>query len=154
MWNDELLKKDIYQIAFTHRSFLNEHPSFIESNERLEFPGDAVLSFIISSYLFEVSRGDAEDDLTALMFYIVKTTSLAQAAKKLKLGKLMKLSKGEELSGGRENTQLLANTYEALLGGVFTDQGLEGAKKFVMETLTPLFEREIKFGPPKDSKSL
>ncbi len=154
MFDEELLNQDIYKTAFTHRSFLNESSIEKESNERLEFLGDAVLSFISSSLLYKLRPQDAEGDLTNLRSFIVKTTSLAKAAKRLNLGKYLKLSKGEELSGGRTNTQLLANTYEALLGAIYFDQGLDKAQQFVKETLFPLFKNEIEQGPPKDSKSL
>lgn len=153
MLDENLLKKDIYQKAFTHRSFLNESDEADESNERLEFLGDSILSFIISSYLYNERLRDTEGDLTNLRSFIVKTQSLAKAARKLDLGKRLRMSKGEELTGGRENNQLLANTYEALLGAVFLDLGLEGAKKFIQETLLPYFQEEIKSGPPKDAKS-
>lgn len=139
--------------AFIHRSYLNEVKSELDSNERLEFLGDSVLSLIISNKLFNLRQNDAEGELTNLRAHIVKTPSLAEAAKKLKLGEYLKLSKGEEISGGRENPQLLANTYEALIGAIFLDQGLETAKKVVHETLLSLFEKELKIGPPKDAKS-
>lgn len=140
--------------AFTHRSYLNEVKNVKQSNERLEFLGDSVLSFIISSILYSKRPADPEGDLTNLRSYIVKTHSLAEASEKLNLGSYLKLSKGEELSGGRNNTQLLANTFEALLGAVFLDQGILGAKKMVEEILLPLFKKEVEEGPPKDSKSL
>lgn len=139
--------------AFIHRSYLNEVKMDLPSNERLEFLGDAVLSLVVSSHLFSTRSKDSEGDLTNLRAYIVKTKSLAQVAKKLDLGKHLKLSRGEELGGGRENPQLLANTFEALLGAIFVDQGLEGAKKVIEETLLPLFEKELKIGPPQDAKS-
>lgn len=152
--DEKLIQKDIYQTAFTHRSFLNEAGEKVSSNERLEFLGDSVLSFIISSKLYELRPQDTEGDLTNLRSYIVKTTSLAQASKALNLGKYLRMSKGEELSGGRKNPQILANTYEAVLGAIFLDQGLEKAKGFIDETLLPLFEQELRIGPPKDAKSL
>ncbi|MBI2021701.1 ribonuclease III [Candidatus Daviesbacteria bacterium] len=152
--NPNLFKKEVYQIAFTHRSYLNESQGVRQSNERLEFLGDSVLSFIISSLLFEKRRQDAEGDLTNLRSYIVKTPSLAKAAKKLNLGKFLKLSKGEEMTGGRQNPQILANTYEAVLGAIYLDKGIDFAKEFVQATLLVLFENELKEGPPKDSKSL
>lgn len=143
----------LYTTAFTHRSYLNESREAVESNERLEFLGDSILSFIISSYIFNLRREDAEGDLTNLRSYIIKTDSLAKAATELKLGSYLRMSRGEESSGGRENTQLLANTYEAVLGAVFMDLGLEGASSFVHKTLIPLFAKEIAQGAPKDSKS-
>lgn len=142
-----------YKKAFIHRSFLNEAGLDLESNERLEFLGDSILSFIISSYLFVERPKDAEGDLTNLRSFIVKTKSLAKAALDLNLGSYLKLSKGEELSGGRDNPQILANTFEALLGAIFIEEGLEEASKFVYKYLLPLFEAEITSGPPKDAKS-
>lgn len=146
--NPQLLKQ-----AFTHRSYLNETNLNLPSNERLEFLGDTVLSFIISHHLYLQRSQDAEGDLTTLRAYLVKTKSLSLAAKKLNLGQRLLLSKGEDASGGRENPQLLANTYEALIGAVFLDQGLERTQGFISKTLLPLFEDEIRTGPPKDAKS-
>ncbi|MDO8573991.1 MAG: ribonuclease III [Candidatus Daviesbacteria bacterium] len=139
--------------AFLHRSYLNEVKQEMESNERLEFLGDSVLSLVISYHLFVLRPKDNEGELTNLRAHIVKTVSLAEASKKLNLGKYLLLSKGEEISGGRENPQLLANTYEALLGATFIDQGFESAKAVIEQTLLPFFEKELKIGPPKDAKS-
>lgn len=147
--NPELLKQ-----AFLHRSYLNEVKTQMASNERLEFLGDSVLSLVISAYLYNYRLTDSEGELTSLRAHIVKTKSLAEAAKKLGLGKYLSLSRGEEISGGRNNPQLLANTYEAFLGSLFLDQGLDAAKKVINQTLLPLFEKEIKQGPPKDAKSM
>lgn len=146
--NPKLLEQSFY-----HRSFLNEVKQNIQSNERLEFLGDSVLSLIISNYLFATRNEDAEGELTNLRAYIVKTKSLAQAAKNLSLGDYLHLSKGEEMGGGRENPQLLANTYEALLGAIYLDLGLETVRKVITQTLLSLFASEIKSGPPKDAKS-
>lgn len=143
----------LLQQAFLHRSYLNEVKLDMESNERLEFLGDSVLSLIISYYLYDLRPADTEGELTNLRAHIVKTKSLAEAAKELNLGSYLKLSKGEEISGGRNNPQLLANTYEALVGSIFLDQGLEATKKIIYQTLLPLFEEELKMGPPKDAKS-
>lgn len=139
--------------AFLHRSYLNEVKTVTQSNERLEFLGDSILSLIISSYLYDLKATDTEGELTNLRAHIVRTTSLAEAAEKLNLGKYLILSKGEEISGGRNNPQLLANTYEALLGAIFLDQGLEAAKATINKTLLPFFQKAIKIGPPKDAKS-
>lgn len=140
--------------AFIHRSYLNEVKTNTTSNERLEFLGDSILSLIVSNYLFLQRSNDSEGELTNLRAYIVKTKSLAEAAKKLNLGNYLRLSKGEGLSGGQNNPQLLANTFEALLGAIFLDLGIEAAKEVIEQTLLSLFEKEIKSGPPKDSKSL
>lgn len=143
----------LLQQAFLHRSYLNEVKVDMQSNERLEFLGDSVLSLVISYYLYIQRGADSEGELTNLRAHIVKTKSLAEAAKRLQLGEYLKLSKGEEISGGRNNPQLLANTYEALLGSIFLDQGLEVTKRVIDKTLLPFFEQELKMGPPKDAKS-
>ena len=143
----------ILEQAFYHRSYLNEVQQNIASNERLEFLGDAILSFIISFHLYRAREQDAEGELTNLRAYIVKTKSLARAAKKLNLGHYLRLSKGEELGGGRGNPQLLANTFEALLGAIYIDQGPSVAQKVIEKTLLSLFTNELKSGPPKDAKS-
>lgn len=153
-WLESQLRDNLtFQKAFIHRSFLNESGPNLESNERLEFLGDSVLSFIISSYLFKERLSDAEGDLTNLRSFIVKTKSLAKAAAGLDLGSFLRLSKGEELSGGRDNTQILANTFEALLGAIYLELGLDTAIEFINLHLLPLFREELKSGPPKDAKS-
>lgn len=151
--NIEFHDPKLLQQAFIHRSYLNEVKLDSLSNERLEFLGDSVLSLITSTHLFELRPKDSEGELTNLRAHIVKTESLAKAAKLLELGKYLLLSKGEEISGGRNNPQLLANTYEALLGATFLDQGLTVTQKVINQTLFSLFEKELKLGPPKDAKS-
>ena len=145
--------EELYITAFTHRSYLNESREVRHSNERMEFLGDSVLSFIVSSYLYQRRPEDEEGFLTNLRSYIVKTESLAKISQNLGLGESLRLSKGEELSGGKENTQLLANTFEAVLGAIYLDLGLEAATSFVHQTLLPVFSKEIELGPPKDAKS-
>ncbi len=142
-----------YTLAFTHRSYLNESNDATASNERLEFLGDSVLSFVVSSFLYQTRTMDQEGELTNLRAFIVKTESLAKAAGKLQLGKFLRLSKGEELSGGRENPQIMANTYEAVLGALFLDLGIDAVSRFIHQTLLPLFEEEVKKGAPRDPKS-
>lgn len=151
--NVEFKNPDLLNQAFIHRSYLNEVKLNLVSNERLEFLGDSVLSLIISFFLYTQRREDSEGSLTSLRAYIVKTKSLAQAAKNLHLGNYLKLSKGEDASGGRQNPQLLANTYESLIGAIYLDQGFEVTKQVIEDTLLPLFEKEVRGGPPKDSKS-
>jgi ribonuclease III len=151
--NLEFKDLNTLETAFTHRSYLNEVRSVKESNERMEFLGDSILSYIISSYLYKIRPKDTEGELTNLRSYIVKTKSLATASEELGLGQYLLLSKGEEMTGGRINQQLLANTFESLLGAIYLDQGIVTAEKIVKEVLLPKFEKEITSGPPKDSKS-
>src|SRR3989344_5925727 len=140
--NLKFKSSNLLEQAFIHRSYLNEIKSNLTSNERLEFLGDSVLSLVVSTHLFNQRVDDAEGELTNLRAYIVKTKSLARAAKNLNLGDYLKLSKGEELGGGRDNLQLLANTYEAFLGAILLDQGLDEVKRVVEETLLNIFEKE------------
>lgn len=151
--SESQIQLPIFQKAFTHRSYLNESHEASESNERLEFLGDSVLSFIISGLLYNLRPADNEGDLTNLRSFLVKTTSLAKVASSLNLGKYLKLSNGEELSGGRDNPQLLANTYEALLGAIYLEYGIATADEFVKATIVEHFQSEIQSGPPKDAKS-
>ncbi len=121
--------------AFIHRSYLNEARNIKESNERLEFLGDAVLSLLTSHFLYQTYPEFPEGTLTNIRSGLVKTTSLATVAQSLNLGELLFLSHGEEESGGRKNASLLADTFEALLGAIYLDQGLEVAGKFLQTYL-------------------
>lgn len=123
--------KDLLKNAFYHRSYLNEARHIKHSNERLEFLGDAVLSFLTSDYLYKEFPEFPEGTLTNIRSGLVKTKSLADTAVTLSLGDLLMLSHGEEESGGRKNISLLADCFEAFLGAMFLDQGIEVAKKFL-----------------------
>lgn len=127
----ELLKK-----ALIHRSYLNENKNLnLMSYEKLEFLGDSVLSLITSVYLYNEYPLFKEGDYTEIKSSIVKTDSLAEAAEELNLGNYLYLSKGEELSAGRKNKNILADTFEALIGGIFLDQGFTKAYRFVNKYL-------------------
>jgi len=137
--------------AFVHRSYLNEHPNegFV-SNERLEFLGDAILEFLTSHFLYQKFPNHPEGKLTNLRSKLVCTRSLSKIAKTIGLGEYLLLSRGEEESGGRKNPSLLANTFEAVLGAVYLDQGLAGAKKFLVAHLFPTIKTAKKY---RDYKS-
>lgn len=143
---------NLLELALTHRSWLNEHKSVRSSNERLEFLGDAVLEFVISREIYLAFPDKEEGYLTALRASLVNTTALSEVAKKLELGKLIHLSKGEQDTGGRENPSLLADTVEAIIGALFIDQGLENASKFIMEHIANDLEKRALM-PLKDPKS-
>lgn len=145
--------KSLLTRALTHRSYLNEHPEIKESNERLEFLGDALLEAWVSEKLFKKFSNLPEGDLTDLRAAIVRTESLTSIAEKLKLGDSLLLSKGEEAGGGRENKSLLADCFEAVIGAIFCDKGSQGVDQFLMETILPKI-RKISIANLKDSKSL
>lgn len=126
----------LLKTAFTHRSYLNEHKNFKgESNERLEFLGDAVLSIIVSTFLYEKLPNSPEGQLTQIRASLVRTETLAKLSSSLSLGSYLFLSKGEEDSGGRNNKSILANTFEALIGAIFLDNGQETTQNFIHKTI-------------------
>lgn len=140
--------------ALTHRSALNEHLSTSpESNERLEFLGDAVLELVTTKFLFHHLPNDQEGMLTAYRSALVKTTTLAEVSKSLQLGEKLYMSRGEEASGGRENTSLLANALEAFLGALYLDQGIDVVETFLQEHLFPRFDEIRSKKLYKDPKS-
>ena len=123
-----------------------------KTNERMEFLGDAILEFVISENLYNKFPNKEEGFLTALRANLVNTVNLSKVAKKLGVGNLIKLSKGEEETGGRNNPSLLADTMEAIIGAIFIDGGIEKAKSFIEENILNNIE-EIISKPLKDAKS-
>lgn len=145
-----LLKK-----ALTHRSYLNEHPSCPEgSNERMEFLGDAVLEFLMTRYLFLNYRQASEGELTCFRSLAVSEQSLSAVARELELGRYLRLAKGEAASGGREKSSILADTFEAVLGALFLDQGLDEVEKFLNWALFAKLPQMIAGGAYRDPKSV
>lgn len=149
----EFVNKKIEFQVFTHRSYLNESNEARESNERMEFLGDSILSFVVSSYIYEHYPNLKEGELTNLRSILTNTETLYLVAKELKLGEYLKLSKGEEASGGRTNKSLLANTYESVVGGLYLDQGIESSRKFIHDTIISQIETIIQDQGLKDPKS-
>lgn len=148
----EFKDESLFDMALTHRSWVNEHKGVRPNNERLEFLGDAILEFVVSKELFAKFPDKEEGYLTALRANLVNTVSLGEIAKKLELGKSIFLSKGEEDGGGRSNPSLLADTVEAMIGAVYIDRGIEAAEAFIQENiLIELDERAAQ--PLKDFKS-
>ena len=121
---------------FIHRSYLNENKKLkIQSNEKLEFLGDSVLSLITSIYLYKTYKDLGEGDYTDIKSAIVRTESLAKSARMLDLGSYLYLSWGEEKGVGQDNTNILADCFEALIGAIFLDQGFNRAYDFVNQYL-------------------
>lgn len=146
--------KELLHNAFVHRSYLNEHKEYEKgSNERLEFLGDAILEFIVSEYLYKKFPNREEGDLTAFRSALVRAKTLSKAATEIELGKYLMLSKGEEQSGGRERPYILGNTFEAILGAIYLDQGLTKSKAFVKKYIIPELDDIISNQEYKDPKS-
>jgi ribonuclease-3 len=127
----EFKDKTLLVTAFTHRSFLNENLSVTEHNERLEYLGDAVLEFLVSKFLYLNYAERDEGDLTSFRAAIVRTEALAETAQEMGFGEDLRMSKGEARTGGREKDYLLANTFEAVLGAIYLDQGIEACERYL-----------------------
>lgn len=149
---DSFKDKGLFDHALTHRSWINEHKGERTSNERLEFLGDAILEFVVSREIYNDFPNKEEGYLTALRANLVNTVALANFAKKLDIGSVLYLSKGEEDSGGRTNPSLLADTVEAIIGAIFIDRGIDDAEKFIKENLMNDVAK-IVLEPLKDPKS-
>lgn len=133
--------KSILMKALSHSSYANENKSLgYESNERLEFLGDAVLELISSSYIFKQFLLMPEGEMTKLRAGAVCETTLAKKAREIDLGKWIMLGKGEEITGGRERDSILADAFEAVIGAVYLDGGIEKAEEYVLGILSSEIE--------------
>jgi ribonuclease-3 len=144
--------KSLLDHALTHRSWVNEHKGVRTSNERLEFLGDAILEYVTSKEIYNKFPDKEEGYLTALRANLVNTIALSEIAKKLDLGPELFLSRGEEEGGGRQNTSLLADTVEAVIGAIFIDRGIGPAEDFIKENLLSDVDKKAS-EPLKDYKS-
>lgn len=134
-------QKKLLQQAFTHSSYVNEHrKAKHEDNERLEFLGDAVLELTMSEYLYQRHSNFSEGELTKLRASFVCEPSLVHFAERLDFGAYVRLGKGEEMTGGRTRPALLADVFEAFIGALYLDQGLEAVKDFLKRHVFPYLE--------------
>jgi len=139
--------------AFTHRSYLNEHKkSATEHNERLEFLGDAVLELVVTEYLF-ANFSEPEGILTNWRSSLVRTESIGAAAAKFEFEPLLRLSRGEKRGTDRARAQILANSYEAIVGALYLDKGYGAAKAFITKSILVTFKEILKTGSWLDAKS-
>jgi ribonuclease-3 len=140
--------------ALTHRSFLNENPEALEDNERLEFLGDAVLDFVVGAWLYNHFPEMSEGEMTRLRAALVSTERLGEFGAQIEIGRALRMGHGEEESGGRTRGAMLCNAFEALVGAIYLDSGIDAAQIF----LDPLLAQgvaEIRNGQgDRDPKSL
>ncbi len=127
--------------ALTHRSYINENPKALEDNERLEFLGDAVLDFIVGAWVYNRFPEMPEGELTKMRSAIVRNEQLAVFARNINLGVALRLGRGELASGGSRREGLLGSAFEALIGALYLDSGLDAVEAFVH----PLLERSYEF---------
>ena len=144
----------LIQNAFVHRSYLNESSDFENSNERLEYLGDAVLELATSHFLYNTYPDFQEGMLTNMRAALVRTESLGETAEILGFAKLLLMSKGEEATGGRSNRSILADTFEAFLGALYLDQGYPTCVTVLEKHLFTKADTVLKTATYKDNKSL
>jgi len=147
--------KSLLRRALVHRSYLNESLDHgLVDNERLEFLGDAVIDFVAAEFLYNRYPGMDEGHLTRLRAALVRTESLAALARALDLGQHLRLGRGEIASGGRERPNNLCGAFEALMGAVYLDQGLEVVKQVLVARFEPVAEQVLQAQADRDAKSL
>lgn len=140
--------------ALTHRSYLNENPqAALDDNERLEFLGDAVLDFVVGAYLYHRFPEMDEGELTSLRAALVRAKTLANFARTLDIGRFLRLGYGEAENGGRERTPLLCAAFEAVIGAIYLDQGLQPVTALVEQLIGPALKEIMAASLHKDAKS-
>jgi ribonuclease-3 len=142
--------------ALTHRSFVNENEGQgLRHNESLEFLGDAVLGFLISAKIFERFPDCNEGELSKIKAYLVSAVNLFHLADKIRLGDFLLLSRGEEKTGGRKKRAILVDTYEAILGAIYLDGGVDAATRFLERQIDDLLNsldlRKLTYGDFKSA---
>jgi ribonuclease-3 len=143
----------LLQRALTHRSYINEHPSAVEDNERLEFLGDACLDMTSAAWLYQRFPELDEGELTRLRSSLVRTEQLAEFARELRLGEVVLLGKGEAASGGRERVALLCDVFEAFVGAIYLDGGHEAVARFMESRFERAVTRAMDDGSLIDPRS-
>lgn len=147
--------RSLLEQAFTHRSYLNETSgSERYHNERLEFLGDAVLELAVTDHLYRKYPDTPEGDLTAYRSALVNTSMISDAARQLGMNEYLLLSKGEAKDTGKAREYILANTFEAVIGAIYIDQGFTVAEQFIASILFDRLDEVIEKKLYKDAKSL
>ena len=147
-------RTDILDLAFCHRSFANETSEEIDNNERLEFLGDSVLGIVVADYLFRLLPDSSEGDLARIKSHVVSGDSLAAVALELGIDSVVRVSRGEEMSGGRTKKSLLSDSMEALIGAWYLDGGYDKVSRFILRYLKGTIETVLADKHRKDYKTL
>jgi ribonuclease-3 len=146
--------KELLKTAFVHSSYVNEvGDESQDDNERLEFLGDMILGFVVSEMLYCRYPEAREGELTAMRAGLVKREALARFARRLNLGDFLFLGHGEEESGGRKRSATLCATFEAVVGAIYLDLGMDAVRSFVLPVVSIDLERETREALHKDPKS-
>ncbi|HVB21464.1 MAG TPA: ribonuclease III [Ktedonobacteraceae bacterium] len=145
--------QELLELALTHRSYIYETAGEgRSSNERLEFLGDSILAFVSTDFLYRTFPHLSEGALTDVRAVLVRTETLARFAQEIALGNYMLMGKGEQNSGGSK--RVLASAFEAVLGAIYLDQGIEAVQRFLLHRLEPIALNIVKKKLFKDNKSL
>jgi ribonuclease-3 len=143
--NYSFLNRQLLVLLFVHRSFFNEQRDLVQQhNERLEFLGDSVLGLLISDYLYAHLPLEPEGHLSHLRSHIVEAGSCAQLLSKLDIAQYVLLGKGERMNDGRGRETILADLFEALIGAIYLDGGMDSAKHFFFSHFTKNLEEHLK----------
>ena len=143
----------LLRLALTHRSYVYETPgAALATNERMEFLGDSILALISADFLYRTFPTLTEGELTDVRAVLVRTETLATFARELAVGDHLRMGKGEQ--GTKESPRVLASAFEAVLGAIFLDQGLERVQQFLLPKLEPIANNIVEKRLFKDSKSL
>jgi ribonuclease-3 len=153
--NVKFRNRAVLVLALTHQSYANEHPDIPPvSNERLEFLGDSIVGMVVADRMFHGAPDLAEGDLTVRRSQVVRRETLAAAARTIGVGEWLVMGKGEAAAGGSERASNLADTFEAIVGAVYTDRGYRKATEFVNSWLGEYVDEALSTETRKDPKSL
>lgn len=136
--------RSLLALAFVHRSYINEHREVSQHNERLEFLGDSILGLLISEYLYRYLPSTAEGDLSYLRSRLVEASSCIIYIQKLDIQKYLLLGKGERMNDGRGRDSIMSDLFEAIIGAIYLDKGIEAAREFLFKNFTTDIEAILK----------
>lgn len=136
--------RSLLLLAFVHRSYINEHREIHQHNERLEFLGDSILGLIIAEYLYQNFPNYPEGDLSYLRSRLVEASSCVSYVQKIGIGKHLLLGKGERMNDGRGRESILADLFEAIIGAIYLDGGIDAARQFIFDNFTQEIETILK----------
>jgi len=152
--NYEFRNKNNIIMAFTHSSYSNENKNEkLMNNERLEFLGDSVLNITVSEFLYKNYPNLSEGEMTKIRASVVCENTLMTCSSNIRAGDFLLLGKGEEQTGGRKRSSILSDVFEAIIGAIYIDDGLESAKKFILSQLKQHIENAVKGFCIKDYKT-
>lgn len=145
--------RNLLNLAFIHRSYINEHKEVANHNERLEFLGDSVLNMLVADYLYRYLPSTPEGELSVLRSRLVEANSCFTYVQKYDLGKYLLLGKGERMNDGRGRESILADLFEAIIGAIYLDGGIEAAKRFLFKNFSVEIDAILKM-PLRNFKAL